>query len=68
MKAMESAIHSLEKLPFLSRLIRQTHQTLLQGVKGQKKELGEFRKSQNWIDGATISDARFIPPLHSTRL
>jgi Fic family protein len=65
MKAMESAVHSLEKLPFSSRLIRQTHQTLLQGVRGQKKQPGEFRKSQNWIGGATISDARFIPPVHS---
>jgi len=66
MKALESAIHSLEKLPFSSRLIKQTHQTLLQGVRGQKKQPGEFRKSQNWIGGATISDARFIPPVHST--
>ncbi len=66
MKAMGSAIHSLEKLPFSSRLIKQTHQTLLQGVRGQKKQPGEFRKSQNWIGGATISDARFIPPVHST--
>jgi len=66
MKAMERAIHSLEKLPFSSRLIRQTHQTLLQGVRGQKKQPGEFRKSQNWIGGATIADARFIPPVHSS--
>jgi Fic family protein len=66
MKAMERAILSLKKLPFSSRLIRQTHQTLLQGVRGQKKQPGEFRKSQNWIGGATISDARFIPPVHST--
>ncbi len=65
-KAMEGAINSLEKLPFSSRLIRQTHQTLLQGVRGQKKQPGEFRKSQNWIGGATISDARFIPPVHSS--
>lgn len=66
MKAMQSAIHALDKLPFSSRLIRQTHQTLLQGVRGEKKQPGEFRKSQNWIGGATISDARFIPPFHAS--
>jgi len=44
MKAMERAIHSLEKLPFSSRLIRQTHQTLLQGVRGQKNNLVSFAK------------------------
>ena len=38
MKAMEVAIKSLEKLPFSSRLIRQTHQVLLQGVRGEKKQ------------------------------
>jgi Fic family protein len=65
-KAMESAIIALEKLPFSSRLIRETHKVLLQGVRGEKKQPGEFRKSQNWIGGATISDALFIPPVHTS--
>jgi len=66
MKAMESAINALEKLPFSSRLIRETHRVLLQGVRGENKQPGEFRKSQNWIGGATINDALFIPPVHTS--
>lgn len=65
-KAMESAIQSLEKLPFSARLIRETHKALLQGVRGEKKQPGEFRTSQNWIGGATLNDAIFVPPVHTT--
>lgn len=65
-KAMEWAIEHLNKLPFSSRLIRETHRVLLQGVRGEKKQPGEFRISQNWIGGATINDAVFIPPVHSS--
>jgi len=62
-KAMEFAINELEKLPFSSRLIRETHKVLLQGVRGERKQPGAFRNSQNWIGGATINDAIFIPPV-----
>lgn len=65
-KAMERAIEHLDKLPLSSRLIRETHRILLQGVRGEKKKPGEFRISQNWIGGATINDAVFIPPVHSS--
>lgn len=65
-KAMEWAIEQLDKLPFSSRLIRETHRVLLQGVRGEKKQPGEFRISQNWIGGATLKDAVFIPPVHSS--
>ncbi|MBC8319492.1 MAG: Fic family protein [Bacteroidetes bacterium] len=65
-KAMEWAISELEKLPFSSRLIKNTHKILLQGVRGEKKQPGEFRNSQNWIGGATINDATFIPPVHTS--
>jgi Fic family protein len=63
--AMEIAIKELEKLPFSSRLIRHTHRILLQGVRGEKRQPGEFRRSQNWIGGATMNDATFIPPVHT---
>ena len=65
-KAMEWDINELEKLPFSSRLIRETHKVLLQGVRGERKQPGEFRNSQNWIGGATINDAVFIPPVHTS--
>ncbi len=60
--ALNSAIENLKKLPFSSRLIKETHKTLLTGVRGKHKLPGEFRSSQNWIGGASISDATFIPP------
>jgi Fic family protein len=64
-QALNSAIESLEVLPFSTRLIKQTHKTLLQGVRGKHKLPGEFRSSQNWIGGASINDAVFIPPNHN---
>lgn len=63
-EALNRAVGSLNNLPLSSRLIRQTHKVLLQGVRGKYKNPGQFRKSQNWIGGATISDAIFVPPPH----
>ncbi|VAW29395.1 Fic domain protein, Pden_3305 type, partial [hydrothermal vent metagenome] len=60
--ALNTAINKLEKLPFSSRLIKETHQILLQGVRGKHKQSGKFRVSQNWIGGASINDATFVPP------
>ena len=62
--AMNQAITSLQKLPFSARLICETHRTLMQGVRGRNKQPGAFRTSQNWIGGATINDAIFVPPVH----
>ena len=62
--AMNEAVAKLQKLPFSARLIRETHKTLMQGVRGKHKQPGEFRHSQNWIGGASINDAIFIPPVH----
>ena len=64
--ALNTAIAKLEELPFSSRLIKQTHKILLSGVRGKHKLPGEFRTSQNWIGGASIADATFIPPIHSS--
>ena len=46
-QAMEHIIGALEKLPFSSRLMRETHKTLINGVRGEQKQPGEFRTSQN---------------------
>lgn len=64
--AMNEAVQLLHKLPFSSRLIKQTHKTLLSNARGKHKLPGEYRRSQNWIGGASISDATFIPPVHSS--
>ena len=62
--ALNSAIKSLNELPLSSRLIKMAHKVLLKGVRGKHKIPGQFRTSQNWIGGASISDATFIPPPH----
>jgi Fic family protein len=64
--AMNEAVKMLHTLPFSSRLIKQTHKILLQGARGEHKMPGDYRTSQNWIGGASINDAVFIPPVHTT--
>ena len=60
--AMHEAIDALHTLPLSNRLLCDTHSTLMQCARGEHKTPGEFRRSQNWIGGATIADAVFIPP------
>jgi len=63
-EALNGSIHRLKELPMSSRLLKEAHQTLLKGVRGEHKLPGEFRRSQNWIGGSSLMSAVFIPPPH----
>lgn len=63
-KAMNEAIFELKKLPISTRLLKKTHATLLESVRGKHKNPGDYRRSQNWIGGSSPSDAVFVPPSH----
>lgn len=62
-KAMRFAIGQLDEVPFATNLLKNTHRVLVSGVRGEHKTPGELRKTQNWIGGATIRDAHFVPPV-----
>lgn len=63
-RATEYALKRLDSLPLCNRLIKETHAVLMEGVRGQEKNPGEFRASQNWIGavGSTLKNAQYIPP------
>ena len=61
--ALDHAIVPLDELPLSNRLIRGAHRVLMQGVRGEDKDPGEFRRSQNWIGapGCDIEQAVYVP-------
>ncbi|MFL5412720.1 MAG: Fic family protein [Myxococcales bacterium] len=62
--AMKHGLARLDELPLSLRLIREIHGVLMKGVRGQHRDPGEFRKTQNWIGGGSsrLQDASFVPP------
>lgn len=62
--ALEYGISRLKKLPMSVRLVRELHQKLMTGVRGDTAAPGDFRRIQNWIgaSGSTIANASYIPP------
>ena len=44
------------------RLIREMHEKLLRSGRGQTKNPGEFRRSQNWVGGTRRGNALYVPP------
>lgn len=63
-EAVNWSAAELATLPLSNRLLRDTHAILMQGVRGEHKQPGAFRSSQNWIGGSSLADAAFIPPHH----
>jgi len=62
--ALEYGVKRLKKLPLSLRLVRELHEKLMTGVRGEHLTPGEFRQSQNWIGppGCTLADAAYVPP------
>lgn len=62
--AMDYAWEVLEKKPLHLNLIKRLHYILMEGVRGDDKARGDFRKVQNWIGppGATLEQATYVPP------
>lgn len=62
--ALDYGIDRLETLPLSLRLVRELHELLMQGARGDHATPGEFRRSQNWIGapGSVINNATYIPP------
>jgi len=63
-KAMNHAIAALERLPLSMRLLCEAHKILMSSARGEYRNPGEIRKSQNWIGGSNLKNAIFIPPTH----
>lgn len=61
-EAMHYGLERFKHLPISNRLIREIHQRLVVGTRGDRKSPGEFRKTQNWVGGTRPGDAAFIPP------
>jgi Fic family protein len=57
------SIERLHKLPLSNRLLKESHKVLMQGVRGEHKQPGEVRTSQNWL-GTSLEKAAFVPPHH----
>jgi Fic family protein len=62
--ALEHGIARLPKLPLSLRLVRELHEKLTRGVRGDRARPGQFRTVQNWIGpaGRGIEVATYVPP------
>jgi Fic family protein len=63
-EALEYGRERLQTFPLSLWLVRELHERLMRGVRGDHATPGEFRKSQNWIGptGSTPETAAYVPP------
>ena len=63
-RALMLAKESVEDRSIRLALVREMHRILMESVRGQDKEPGQFRNEKNWIGtaGCTIEQATFVPP------
>lgn len=68
--ALEHGVARLKTLPLSVRLVRELHEKLMTGVRGDHATPGELRRSQNWIGppGSTLAQATYVPPPHEDML
>ncbi|MFL5542427.1 MAG: Fic family protein [Longimicrobiaceae bacterium] len=66
--ALRQAVQMMKSLPLSQRIVREAHAVLMQGVRGQSRAPGEYRRVANWIGpaGSSRATARFIPPSPET--
>ncbi|MBE2216790.1 MAG: Fic family protein [Ignavibacteria bacterium] len=61
-EALNYGLNRMNELPLSLRLIKEIHNLLLKGVRGEQKSPGEFRVTQNWVGGSSIQNAVYVPP------
>lgn len=64
-EAVNYGFKRINEIPISNRLIKELHAILLKDVRGEHKNPGEYRKSQNWIGGSRPGNAVYVPPIPS---
>lgn len=63
LKALEHGLERLTELPVCARFVRELHEILLDGVRGDRFTPGRFRTGQVFIAaGGRIENAIYVPP------